>query len=87
MLQRMPRFYFDVIDQGVIQQDPSGLEFCDLPAAVEEARHSLAAMNSKWKRGSRSAGLIIRIRDEKDSPVVTVVAKRGWTTPKVTFWA
>jgi hypothetical protein len=33
----MPRFFFDVVDGAEVSEDPNGLEYSDLEAALREA--------------------------------------------------
>jgi hypothetical protein len=69
----MPRFYFDVIDQGIIQTDPEGIELPDLRFAVEQAKRAASEMISERMGGTNLASLKIQVRDGPGSPVVTVV--------------
>jgi hypothetical protein len=40
----MPRFYFDIATDGVVEIDRDGLELPSLPAARQEARSAAAEM-------------------------------------------
>jgi hypothetical protein len=70
----MPRFHFDVIDEGVIQVDEVGLELPDLAAAVEEAQRAIGQMLIEHAPGRNTASLVIQIRDGSSVPLTTVLA-------------
>ena len=40
----MTRYYFDIIENGIIEVDETGAEFPDLSAAVAEARRTIMEM-------------------------------------------
>lgn len=70
----MPRFYFDVIDQGIVDMDEAGLEFPDLAMAVEEAKRTISEMVVEATPGKSTASLVIQVRDGPEAPIVTVTA-------------
>jgi hypothetical protein len=80
----MPRFFFDVIDQGIIDVDDEGLDLPDLSAAVNEAKRAMSEMTLEARPGKATASLVIQVRDGPDTPVVTVTATVA-TEPSVTI--
>jgi hypothetical protein len=76
----MPRYYFDVIDEGVYQVDEVGLELDNLGAAVAEAQRAVSEMVLELD-GREAASVVIQVRDGAKA-VTTVVATRA-TLPHV----
>src|SRR4051794_1840236 len=68
----MPRFYFDVREDGTFSPDDEGLEFPDLNAAEREAAEATAAMGRDRlpKRGLRE--IVMEVRDEDRQQLLTV---------------
>jgi hypothetical protein len=77
----MPRYYFDVIDEGLVQVDEVGLEFENLAMAVAEAQRAVSEMVLELD-GREAASVMIQVRDGAATPVTTVVATRA-TLPHV----
>jgi hypothetical protein len=70
----MPRYYFDVTDDGGLHADDVGLELPSMDDAILEARRALADMTRETLIGHNPANLGIRIRDGGDGPVNLVVS-------------
>ena len=70
----MPRYYFDVTDDGGVHTDDVGLELPSMDAAILEARRALADMTRESLIEHNPANLRIRIRDGEDGPVNLVVS-------------
>jgi hypothetical protein len=77
----MPRYYFDVIDEGVFQVDELGLEFENLATAVAEAQRAISEMVLELD-AQDAASLVIQVRDGGAKTVATVLATRA-TLPLV----
>ncbi len=80
----MPRFYFDVIDQGIVEVDEEGIDLPDLATAVDQARMMMEEMTLEATPGKTTASLVIQIRDGPTMPMVTVTATVG-TKPEISF--
>jgi hypothetical protein len=72
----MPRYFFDVTDDGGVHTDDTGLELPDMDAAILEARRALADMTRESLIGRNPASLRIRIRDGADGPVDILVSMK-----------
>lgn len=70
----MPRFHFDIIDDGVIEVDEEGMELPDLAAAVKEAQRAIGKMLLENAPGKNNDSLVIQIRDGGTVPLTTVLA-------------
>lgn len=70
----MPRYYFDVTDDGGVHMDDVGLDLPNLDAAIVEARRALADMTRETLIGSNPSNLGIRIRDGGDGLVNLVLS-------------
>jgi hypothetical protein len=80
----MPRFFFDVIDQGVIDPDDEGTELKDLGEAVEQAKQMIAELQAEFTQGSGVGTLVVQIHDGHREPEVTVLATRA-SVPEVVY--
>jgi hypothetical protein len=66
----MPRYFFDVVEDGTTFPDEEGLEFSDLDAARADVLRSLGELaREKFHRDRQS--LIIRVRNGGEEPVWT----------------
>ena len=70
----MPQYFFDVQDGDGVFIDEMGVELPDMDAAIREARRALADMVRDVLRDQGSEGVLIRIRDGADGPVVLAVS-------------
>ena len=73
-ISAMPRFHFDIIDEGLIQVDEAGLDLFDLAAAVVQAQRAIGQMLIENVPGKNTASLVIQIRDGGKIPLTTVLA-------------
>jgi hypothetical protein len=73
----MPRFYFDVVENGEVLHDETGLVLADLEAAKVEARKALGDMMREEIRDGatkRDPGEVaVLIRDHNLGPVVLTI--------------
>jgi hypothetical protein len=64
----MPRYYFDIRDEGDLTIDEEGMEFSDTQAVQEEAARSLADMARDEVRSgtipSKNRHMAIEVRDD-----------------------
>ena len=71
----MPRYYFDIRNEGNLAIDDEGLEFTDSLAVQEEAARSLADMARDELRSgptpSKNRHMAIEVRDD-DGPLFEV---------------
>lgn len=75
----MPQYFFDVQDGEGVFVDEVGMELPDMPTAVHEARRALGDMVRDALRDDEGGGIVIRIRDGVDGPVVlTVTLTTDW---------
>ena len=65
----MPRYYFDVRD-GHLTEDDIGLEFDGIEAARDEAARALGEMARDVFPGSVARELAIEVRDENKEPLL-----------------
>jgi len=68
----MPRYYFDVLEDGTMAQDEVGVEFPNFEAAKAEARATLPAIAQGYLARGDHKYLEIRVRDEAGRPLVRV---------------
>lgn len=68
----MPRYFFDVRNNGSLASDEVGLELSDLKAAVAEAAHALADSAEQMVEGSLRQELAVEIRTALHVAVLTV---------------
>jgi hypothetical protein len=66
----MPRFYFNLREDGRVVEDDEGTDLPDLAAAKLEATETATAMAREHLRNSGE--LIVEVRDERRKPVVVV---------------
>jgi hypothetical protein len=66
----MPRYFFDVVEDGTTFLDEEGLEFNDLAAAHADVLRTLGELAREKLHRDRQS-LIIRVRDESPEPVWT----------------
>jgi len=69
----MPQYFFDVQDGDGVFVDEIGMELPDMDTAIREARRALADMVRDVLKEQSAQGLLIRIRDGADGPVVLSV--------------
>lgn len=69
----MPRYYFDVQDDDGWSVDEVGIELPDMDSAIREARRAIADMMRDALREQSGEGILIRIRDGADGPVLISV--------------
>ena len=69
----MPQYYFDVQDSDGWFVDEVGMELADMDSAIREARLAIADMMRDALRGQSDEGILIRIRDGADGPVLLSV--------------
>jgi hypothetical protein len=65
----MPRYYFDVWQNGQITEDIEGEELPDPAAAEQEAALAAVHLSKELFSGSRDE-LAVEVRDEQGQPVV-----------------
>lgn len=70
----MPRFFFDIFENGKPSMDRDGVELASLDAAREEARRTLAEMASETFRRRDEVSLLIEIRVEPGGKCLEAVA-------------
>jgi hypothetical protein len=66
----MPRYFFDVVEDGTTFSDDEGVEFADLAAARTEVLRTLGEL-AREKLRSDHQSLTIRVRDFGQEPVWT----------------
>jgi hypothetical protein len=66
----MPRYFFDVVEDGTTFADEEGLEFRDLAAARADVLRTLGEL-AREKLHSDHQSLTIRVRDGGQEPVWT----------------
>lgn len=69
----MPRYYFDVQEADGWSVDEVGIELADMDSAIREARLAIADMMRDALREQSGEGIVIRIRDGADGPVLISV--------------
>lgn len=69
----MPQYYFDVHDSDGWFVDQAGMSLPDMESAIREARLAIADMMRDALRGESGEGIVIRIRDGADGPVLLTV--------------
>jgi hypothetical protein len=65
----MPRFYFDVRQDGKVIADDEGEELPDTAAAISEASLAATQLAKERLRSPRDT-LVVEVRDEQGQPVV-----------------
>lgn len=68
----MPRYYLDVVEDGVCMADPDGMMAEQLDEAEAEASFAVAEIMTDPQRYTQLRDLEIVIRDEQRSPVSRV---------------
>jgi hypothetical protein len=56
----MPRFYFDVTTDGVVEIDQDGLDLPSLPSARKEARTAAAEIAKEGEACPKNVEIIVR---------------------------
>ena len=69
----MPRYYFDLVDRDGEHLDSEGVECQDLDDAILMARRTVSEIARDAFRDTDQTELAIRIRDEREGPVVLKV--------------
>lgn len=70
----MPRFHFDVCENGTTIPDPDGLDLLSAAAArLEAARAAAEMMRDRAGRNAEPADITLVVRDGSPEPVCTVV--------------
>lgn len=69
----MPQYYFDVQDSDGWFVDEVGMELPDMDSAIRQARLAIADMMRDALCGQSAEGILIRIRDGADGPVLLSV--------------
>ena len=69
----MPRFYFDLVDRDGEHIDDSGVDCASLDEAILLARRTVSEIARDAFRDTDQTEIAIRIRDERDGPVVLKV--------------
>jgi len=69
----MPRYYFDLVDLDGEHLDDEGVNCRDLDEAILLARRTVSEMALDLFRDTKQTELAIRIRDEREGPVVLKV--------------
>ena len=69
----MPHYFFDVHDAEGVFVDEVGMDLPDMDTAIREARRALADMVRDFLKEQTAQGVVIRIRDGADGPVVLSV--------------
>jgi hypothetical protein len=62
----MPRYYFDLVDDGQLHVDTEGTDLDDTEAARIEATHALAEFARDALPGVLSKHLTMRVRDDRE---------------------
>lgn len=62
----MPRYYFDVLDDGRLSVDTEGTDLADPEAARLEATQALAEMARDVLPGARTKHLTMTVREDKN---------------------
>lgn len=70
----MPRFFFDIYENGKPSMDQDGVELASLDAARHEARRTLAEMAAETFRRRDEVTLLIEIRIEPGGTCIEAVA-------------
>jgi hypothetical protein len=70
----VPRFYFDVRDDGNIIPDDEGSEFESLDAAVHAAACSTAEIGTDRLAKGDTRAVVLEVRDDQGQRVCTVTA-------------
>jgi len=82
----MPRFYFDVREDGTFSPDDEGLEFLDLDAAEREAAVAASAIARDRLPKGESREIVMEVRDEHRQRMSTVTVslhvERGSSLPE-----
>jgi hypothetical protein len=65
----MPRYYFDIYDDGEATRDDVGLDLPSMTDAVTEARRTLAGMVKDTLAEKAFGRIEIRIRDGLEGPI------------------
>jgi hypothetical protein len=69
----MPRFHFDVCENGVLTPDEEGLDLLSANAArLEAARAAAEMIRDRAQRGAEPADISLIVRDGSPEPVCTV---------------
>jgi hypothetical protein len=69
----MPRFHFDVCENGVLTPDEEGLDLLSANAArLEAARAAAEMIRDRAQRGAEPAEISLIVRDGSPEPVCTV---------------
>ena len=69
----MPHYFVDVQDTDGLFLDDVGMELPDMDTAIREARRALADMVRDALKDQLGEGVLIRIRDGADGPVILSV--------------
>jgi hypothetical protein len=69
----MPRYYFDVQKDDGWSVDEVGIELDDMDSAIHQARLAITDMMRDALREQSGEGILIRIRDGADGPVLISV--------------
>jgi hypothetical protein len=80
----VPRFYFDVRDDGNIIPDDDGSEFESLEAAVHAAACATAEIGTDRLAKGDTRDVVIEVRDDQGQRVCTVTASMTieWHNPR-----
>jgi hypothetical protein len=69
----MPRFHFDVSENGIVTTDEEGLDFVSAEAArLEAARAAAEMMRDRTQRKAEPADISLIVRDGSNEPVCSV---------------
>lgn len=68
----MPRFYFDITDNGRIEIDDEGAEFPDLEVARKDAANSLVEIAKDALPDGDARDFVIDIREGDGPPQITI---------------
>src|SRR4051812_18746160 len=68
----MPRFFFDVRENGTVSPDEEALEFPDLDAAEREAAVAASAIARDRLPNGRSREIVMEVRDGDRQHLLTV---------------
>ena len=70
----MPRFYFDLRENGTLIEDEEGMEVADVSAAETEAVKTAVEMARDRLPGSKLSSITIDVRDRNGDHVLTATA-------------
>jgi hypothetical protein len=69
----MPRFHFDVSENGIVTPDEEGLDLLSAEAArLEAARAAAEMMRDRTQRKAEPADISLIVRDGSNEPVCSV---------------